>query len=323
MRILLTAALLCLPLAAPPVLAETITLAPVEVPEWKAVYGQVEARDQVAARARIGGTLVELLVTEGDLVEAGQRIARVHDDKLAFQVDALDAQLRALEAQLTRAEAELTRGRELVERGVITPQRLEQLETDVEVVQNQIGATGAERLVVLQQAEEGDVLAPLSGLVLEVPVTRDAVIMGGEPVAMIGGGGLYLRLAIPERHAADLREGASLRIASAEGAHEGRLVKLYPRIEQGRVIADVEVESLDSRFIDARVLVRVPVGSRETLLIPRAALTMRSGLDFVRVRQADHEIDRTVVVGEPVEHDGITQVEVLTGLHEGEIVILP
>lgn len=323
MRMFLTAALLLLPLMTGPVAAETITLTPIEIPEWKAVYGRVEARDQVAARARIGGTLTELLVTEGDRVEAGQRIALVHDDKIAFQVEALDAQLRALDAQMTRAEAELTRGRELVERGVITPQRLEQLETDVEVVQNQIGATSAERLAVLQQAEEGEVLAPISGLVLGVPVTRDAVIMGGEPVAMIGGGGLFLRLAIPERHAADLREGASLQIASNDGAQEGRLAKLYPRIEQGRVIADVEVEGLDARFIDARVLVRVPVGSRAALLVPQAALTMRSGLDFVRVRNPDRDIDRTVIVGEVIELDGVEHVEILTGLQAGDTVLTP
>ena len=51
-----------------PVLAEPVTLAPVAVTEWKAVYGTVEARDRSPARARIGGVLVELSVVEGDEV---------------------------------------------------------------------------------------------------------------------------------------------------------------------------------------------------------------------------------------------------------------
>ena len=54
--------------------AETLRLAPVKVPEWKAVYGRVEARDSLAARARVGGTLISLDVSEGDTVKAGQRI---------------------------------------------------------------------------------------------------------------------------------------------------------------------------------------------------------------------------------------------------------
>src|SRR5690606_33628878 len=200
--------------AAPALAAETLVLAPETVPEWKAVYGRVEARDLVPARARIGGTVVELLVSEGDTVEAGQRIAVVRDDKIAFQIAAFDAQLRALQAQLEKAEAELSRGASLVERGVITAQRLEQLRTDVEVTQNQIAATEAQRSVVVQQGEEGAVLAPASGRVLTVPVTRGAVIMAGEPAATIGGGGFFLRLAIPERHAGDLKEGAQIRIAA-------------------------------------------------------------------------------------------------------------
>lgn len=303
--------------------AETLLLAPQDIPQWKAVYGRVEARDLVPARARIGGTVVELSVSEGDSVAAGTQIALVRDDKISFQIAAIDAQLRALGAQLDRAQAELTRGRSLVERGVSTAQRLEQLETDVSVTQNQIAAAQAQRDVALQQAEEGEVLAPVDGRVLTVPVTRDAVIMGGEPVATIAGGGFFLRLAIPERHAPDLREGAELQITSNGSVMPGRLAKLYPQIENGRVIADVEVEGLDASFVDARVLVRVPVGVRQALLVPQAALSSHSGLDFVRIRQGDSEVERAVVPGEVLELDGATLVEILTGLHAGDTVLLP
>ncbi|MCK9550873.1 efflux RND transporter periplasmic adaptor subunit [Aquamicrobium sp.] len=309
--------------AAPALAAETLVLAPQAVPEWKAVYGRVEARDLVPARARIGGTVIELLVFEGDEVEAGARIAIVRDDKIDFQIAAIEAQLRALDAQLARAQAEFERGRSLVDRGVITAQRLEQLSTDVEVTQNQIAATQAQRSVIVQQGEEGEVLAPASGRVLTVPITRGAVIMPGEPVATIGGGGFFLRLAIPERHSSDLKEGTPIRIATAGRESEGRLAKLYPRIENGRVIADVEVERLDDAFVDARVLVEVPVGSRKALLVPQAALITRSGLDFVRVMREEGEVERVVVPGETVMRDGKAFVEILTGLAAGDSVILP
>ena len=293
------------------------------MPEWKAVYGRVEARDLVPARARIGGTVVELLVTEGDTVAAGQRIALVRDDKLAFQIAAHDAELGALSAQLAKAEAELARGVSLVERGVVTAQRLEQLRVDVDVTRNRTAAVEAQRAVVVQQGEEGAVLAPSSGLVLSVPVTRGAVVMAGEPAATIGGGGFFLRLAIPERHARDLKEGAPIRIAAGGMQTQGRLAKLYPRIENGRVIADVEVEALDHAFVDARVAVEVPVGSRAALLVPRAAVSTRAGLDFVRVVAGGVEVERAVVPGESVTRDGEALVEILTGLAAGETVIVP
>lgn len=320
MRSLLFAAALA---AATPAFAGTIALAPQPLTEWKAVYGRVEARDLVPARARIGGTVVELLVSEGDEVAAGQRIATVRDDKIAFQIEAFDAQLRALKAQLARAQAELERGRSLVERGVVTAQRLEQLSTDVDVTMNQIAASEAQRAVVIQQGEEGEVLAPAAGRVLAVPVTRGAVIMAGEPVATIGGGGFFLRLAIPERHSGDLVPGAEIRIAARGTEMTGRLAKIYPRIENGRVVADVEVDGIDDAFVDARVLVEVPVGTRAALLVPQEALVTRSGLDFVRVVTARGEVERAVVPGERIVRDGRTHVEILTGLAPGETVAVP
>ena len=101
---------------------------------------------------------------------------------------------------------------------------------------------------MVQQAAEGDVLAPEDGRVLTVPVTRGAVILAGEPVATIGSGGLFLRLAVPERHAAALKEGDSIRIGTGGGATEGRLAKVYPEIEGGRVTADVEVDRPPGRL---------------------------------------------------------------------------
>ena len=88
-----------------PAFAEPLTLAPVQVTDWKAVYGRVEARDRIPARARLGGTLVDLSVIEGDVVTEGQVLARIVDEKLAFQMSAVDAQLDAAKAQLSLNKA--------------------------------------------------------------------------------------------------------------------------------------------------------------------------------------------------------------------------
>ncbi len=319
MRILLTVAAV---LAASVALAEPYSVEPTTITEWKAVYGRVEARDLVPARARIGGTVVDLIVTEGDEVEAGQRIATVRDDKIDFQVAALDAQLRSLEAQLTKARTELERGETLVNRGIVTAQRLDQLRTDVEVAENQIASTQAQRSVVVQQGQEGDVLAPAAGRILTVPVTRGAVIMPGETVATLGGGGFFLRLAIPERHSASLAEGSTIAINANGEELAGRMAKIYPQIENGRVVADVEVDGLDNAFVDARVLVEVPVGERQAIVVPRSAVVTRSGIDFVTVTEDGRLVERAVILGEPLRGDG-DEIEILTGLSAGDLVQIP
>jgi len=314
---LLPLSLLLLPLAATaetpqPVVPQTVT-------DWKAVYGRIEAQTRLPARARIGGTLVSLNVTEGDRVEAGAVLGRVVDEKLDFQLGALDGQLQALASQLENAQTELARGEELLARGVTTVQRLDGLRTQVEVLQNRIAAAEAERRVVEQQAAEGAVLAPVAGRVLTVPAAAGAVVMPGEAVATIGGGGFFLRLAVPERHAGLLSEGDRIEIALPAGPVEGELARLYPQIENGRVIADVAVPALDDAFVDARVPVRLPIGTRAALMVPEAAVSHRFGLDFLTVGGAE----RVVVLGQRHEIDGAAMVEVLGGLAAGETVVLP
>lgn len=310
----------CLPLAAQ---AGTLTLQLRAVPEFKAVYGQVEARDSVLARARIGGTIIDLKVTEGDMVKAGDVIAVVKDDKIDFQIKAIDAQLLGLQASLRNAVAELERAERLIKSGATTAQRLDQIRTEADVVRNQIAATEAQRSVLIEQASEGDVLAPGDGRVLKVPVTRDAVVLPGEVVANIGGGGFYLRLAIPERHAASLKQGSDIRITAGGSALSGSLAKIYPQIENGRVIADVEVQKLNTQFVNARLLVELPIGDRQALVIPRNALMTRSGIDFVSVSEGDKTTERAVIAGQTLEIDGVPSIEILTGLAAGDIVVTP
>ncbi|WP_434614091.1 efflux RND transporter periplasmic adaptor subunit [Tabrizicola sp. M-4] len=318
MRLTIAGPIIALMLGSVAAFAETVTVEAVPITEWKAVYGRIEARDRIPARARLGGTLVSLKVAEGDLVAQGDVLAEVVDEKLGFRLSALDAQAGALGSQLVNAETELKRGEELLAQGVTTAQRLDALRTQVDVVKGQLAAVAAERQVVEQQAAEGVVLAPVAGRVLDVPVAQGAVVMPGEPVAQLGGGGIFLRLAVPERHAAELNEGDAIEIEGAAGAVAGRLVKVYPLIENGRVVADVEVADLSDRFVDARVLVRLPVGEREALLVPETALVTRGGLDFVGIEGAGL---RTVVPGARVVVDGAAMVEVLTGLKAGDAVL--
>ena len=293
-----------------------------QITEWKSVFGQVEARDTIPARSRIGGTLIRIDVEEGSDVTEGQVIGVIHDPKLDLQMQSVEAEIEALQSQLANAKTELARGEDLLKRGVTTAQRLDALRTQVEVLQNRIEATRAQKRVVAEQAAEGAVLAPIAGRVITVPVTAGAVVMPGEVVATIGGGGFYLRLAVPERHAAYLREGLEIRIGETGEGQPGRLAKVYPQIENGRVIADVEVEGLPTDFVDARVPVRLPVGTTSMLVVPASAVQTRMGLDFVTIAgPGGAPVQRVVVPGERHEIDGVAMIEVLSGLEEGATLV--
>lgn len=310
---------LALGMAASPLMAAEMTVQPVEVVELKALYGRVESRFVAPGRSRIGGTLTELTVTEGSTVTAGQVIGRVVDPKLESQLLAADAQISAAKSQLANAESELARYEELLTRGATTVQKVDQVRTMVEVARDGVTQAEAAQAVTARQISEGEVLAPADGRVLTVPARIGAVMMPGEPVATITGGGVFLRLALPERHAADLVVGAEVAI---EGG-AGKIEKIYPQIEDGRVIVDVAVDGLSDSFIDKRILVQVPIGVRQVLAVPAEAIETRAGLDLVTIKGIEGPVEVLVVPGGVVQTAEGPRIEILTGLRAGDAVILP
>ncbi len=325
------AALGWLAFAAPPAAAAEFEVTYRAFPVMKSVFGQVQSRDTVAARARIGGTVVEITVEEGNAVSAGDTIANVVDQKLALQLEAIEARQLAISAQLDNARTNLERTRQLFQRGTIAKTRLDEMQTQFSVLENELSAVIADKAVISRQAEEGSVLAPSSGRVLSVPVTAGSVILPGETVARIAGGGYFLRLLLPERHAAGITENDIVTVGArglfpqsdAKGTLSGRIAKVYPEILNGRVTADVEVDGLGDFFVGERTLVSLPIGERRAIAVPAGAITTRHGIDYVTVVRDGERAEITVVPGEPLETDAGRMMEVLTGLRAGDRVVLP
>ncbi|MCB1489276.1 MAG: efflux RND transporter periplasmic adaptor subunit [Bauldia sp.] len=314
-------------------LAAEFVVSPTVIGETKAVFGKVESRDSVPARARLGGTVREIRVDEGSEVAEGDVIAVIVDDKIALQEQAADAQILALESQLKNAQTDLDRAQQLLASGSATQSRVDAARTQVEVYTNQLAAAVAERSVIAAQAAEGKVVAPATGRVLRVPITQGSVVLPGEEIALVAGGGYFLRLSLPERHAAEIVVGSAVLVgdrpsarsgpATVETAETGELVKVYPQIEEGRVNADVEVDGLGDYFVGERTLVWIPVGKRTVLSIPPEAVVTRHGVDYVRINEEGAETEVAVILGAPFEEEGEKRVEVLTGLNSGDRVIVP
>lgn len=309
--------------------AESVTVEPTEIDDTKTVYAEVRSVTTATARARIGGTVVELGVDEGMEVTAGQQIALVGDPKLTLKLDALTAQIRAAEAETQNARAEYDRGKQLIKRGIIAQARLDTLATSFEVAAKKLESAQAEHSVVVQQMAEGAVIAPQGGRVLSVPVTQDGVILDGETVATIAADGFILRLEVPERHARFMKKGDPITVGDRalgdEGsARTGHIQQVYPELQNGRVVADAAVPDLGNYFVGERALVRVSAGQRSTFIIPEDYSFVRYGSDFVRLQRDDGEpIDIVVQLGQAIVKDGKTFVEVLSGVDAGDRLVKP
>lgn len=317
-------ALLFLTLASPGavIAGETVVhVAPID--DMKAVVASVEPAHQLVARARIGGTVTSLKIREGDTVAAGAELAVVADQKLFLQMQSIDQRIRGLQAQRDKARADFDRSQELLRRGVSTKVMADQAKTALDVAERSLSALQSDKGVIEQQAAEGSVKAPGPGRILTIPVSIGRVVMPGETIATLAEDNYILRLQLPERHARFMRAGDRVEIGERGRSvddsgprKEGRVRIVYPEIQGGRVIADVDVKGLDNYFVGERARVYVPTGKRDAILAPRSAVYRRAGVDFVRLATGAE-----VVVQTGDAHGDA--IEILSGLHEGDAVRTP
>ena len=182
--------------------AETLTVAQQPVADEKAVFATVESISVVPARGRIGGTVVQLNVREGDRVTAGQAIATIGDEKLgpadeiAGRADRGAAGAGEPGADRLYAHRGTGRARHAAARQARRGAHRARTSRITACV-----AKTAERAVVNQQLSEGQVLAPSDGRVLKKLVTVGSVVLPGDAIVTVAQQNFKLRLRVPERHA--------------------------------------------------------------------------------------------------------------------------
>lgn len=294
-----------------------LVLAATDTVAWQDVAAEITTVDQAQVLARISGILTTLSVREGDVVRKGQVIGRIVDSQLGYQSRAYGAQAAATQAQADQARAELERVRFLHQNGVYAQARLEQAQAAASAAQAQVRAARAQQAAVGAVAGQGTIVAPADGRVLNADVPAGSPVAPGMPVAVITAGPTIVRLTMPESLADKVRPGAQV---MADG-RTGRVVKVYPAVTSGQVMADVEMADIDNSMIGRRIAAKVETGTRKALLVPASYVTSHYGIDYVTVVAKDGSATQVPVQTAPAVETG--KVELLSGVVAGDTIIAP
>lgn len=165
--------------------------------------GYVTARREATASAQITGTLTEVLIEEGQHVQAGQVLARLDDtsqqaslEQSQAQVNAASALLEQYEAQLDQARSDLKRDEELVGEA-ISEQALDTARTQVRTYTAQVASQ--RRQVDLARAALKGAEVQLAYTVVKAPfagVITAKAAQPGEIVSPMSAGGGFTRTGI-------------------------------------------------------------------------------------------------------------------------------
>lgn len=197
-------------------------------PSWRSVSdelsvaGRIEADETRMARisAPVTGRLVELNVTEGQIVEKGQVVATIYSTDLAASQSAF---LKAY-SQHQLSERAVARARQLLDAGVIGAAELQRREAEAQQDSIEVSSSRKQLSVLgvpedsIQKLETSrtidsttQVVAAVSGQVIERLVTPGQIVQGAEAICVVADmSNVWLIADVPEQSAHQLHVGQPL-----------------------------------------------------------------------------------------------------------------
>jgi len=313
------------------------------------VTGRVhELLVDLGSPVRRGQVLARLTPTDFELrvqqAEAGLQQARA---RLGLSAQGDDATVNPEQTALVRQsravrdEARLTRERvrTFVERGISSRADLDAAEASLEVAEGRyqdaleeirnreavLAQRRSELALARQALEDASLRAPIDGAVRERQVTQGEFRSAGTPVlTIVRTDPLRLRVAVPERAAAALRAGQSVRVR-VEGdpaTYEGKLARLGAAIDEGNRTLPVEAVVSNragslrpGMFAAAEIIVE---RQDDAIVVPDDAIVTFAGVQKVLVVKDGRAREQRVRTG---RRSG-GRVEIVEGVKPGDVVIL-
>lgn len=262
--------------------------------------------------ARVSGEVVEILVEEGDEVEAGQVLARLDGDRLRLQM------LQA-KANLEKTSKAYERYVQLHERGLVSASIFEGLKFDMD-------ALNASYELKQLSYSYTTIRAPISGVVSSRDIKLGQHLMAGASAFKITDTSkLIAYLLIPQVELSKISAGDTARVrvdAMPEVEFAATIARISPTIDplNGTFKATATIENQDGHLAPG-MFGRFNVAYEKhsgALLIPAAAVIEEDNETVVYVVNDGSANRRAIEVG--IESDGL--VEVLGGLEADEKIVI-
>ncbi len=202
--------------------------------------GRIES-DQVDIAAKSAGRVREVLAQEGDLVAAGQVLARIDTAELQAQrakyaadvayeeASMLEAKATVMQrqAELTLKEANLRRALKLVVSGAVSQENRDEAQSEHDAARAVLEAAGRtvtarERSVVAAQALVDQIDAQIADTILMTPVQGrvlyrlanpgEVVSAGGKVLTIVNLSEIYMEIYLPSEQAMRVTIGSQARI---------------------------------------------------------------------------------------------------------------
>jgi RND family efflux transporter MFP subunit len=304
----------------------TITVKERLVGETVTIAGTAESQVQADLGFRIGGRLTERLVNVGDMVTAGQPLARLDPADEENGLRAAEAALAAAEAQLTEARDNFSRQRQLYDRGFLARAGLDRAEATLTTATSAADSARAQLGVAKRRLNDTLLLADAPGTVTVIGAEPGEVVTPGRMIVQIARDkGIDAVLDVPatllEQGNMDMRITVALTTNPAVSA-SGRIREVAPRADAVTGTFRVRVGLIDpppELRLGSAITASATLDAVGSIEVPASALTSVDGKPAVWVVDAA----AMTVDLRPITVDRFTPASVVVqeGLGAGDMVV--
>lgn len=196
--------------------------------------GRLEAARSTALAFERGGLVLEVLVDEGEVVAAGEVVARLDTEILQARREGLVASRRQVAAQRELAVRTSDRRDKLSQKGFSSIQRFDEAKYEASALAAQIDSITAEIKALDIDIAKSELKAPFAGTIGARHIDEGAVIAAGtEILSLLETPRMQARIGLPPETAARLEVGAAFALRARGRDFEGRLIALRPDLDTG------------------------------------------------------------------------------------------
>lgn len=283
------------------------------------VQGNVTTRQNVIIYPEYQGTLISVLVKEGDQVRKGQLLGRIDDGGLGSQLGQLQVQ-----EELARTTYE--RQKRLWDQQIGSEIQFLQAKTNYEASKNAV-----EQLQ--SQLAKTQITAPFSGTIDDVITDQGTVVSPGQALfRIVNLDEMFIEAEVPERYLKTVTPGKdvaiNLPILGQTIASQVRQTGNYIKPSNRSFSIEVDVPN-DTGNIKPNLTARLRINdytNPDALLIPLSVISENSlGEQYVYVIQKDSANSGGDIATRKIITTGLTQgdfTEVTSGIEAGESIII-
>ncbi|HLZ67747.1 MAG TPA: efflux RND transporter periplasmic adaptor subunit [Aliidongia sp.] len=158
--------------------------------ETVSLTGQIRAKDQASLAFRLDGRMIERLINVGDMVQAGQVIARLDPQNQQNALRSAQANLASAEALATQARLTFSRQQALLKDGWTPRARYDDAEQALQSAQAQVDSLRAQARIAQDQLSYTVLYADGPGAVTAVGAEPGEVVHVGQMVVQVARQGI-------------------------------------------------------------------------------------------------------------------------------------